>query len=64
MYESPLLGIIQCGAILIVMLALVILEWWVAPRVSSDRRRFIRILSIIGLICMVLLFALSISFLS
>ena len=64
MIESPLPAIIQCGVMPLVVIALVILEWWVAPRVSPRSRRLIRIFSIIGLICLVLLFALSVMILA
>ncbi len=48
---------IAFGAILLVIAVLAFLTWSVAPRVSQRGRRLIRIFNLIGIICIVLLFA-------
>ncbi len=44
------------GAILLIMAVIALSIWGVAPRVSQRGRRMFRIFSLIGMICIVLLF--------
>lgn len=55
MGDFSLLPNVMFGAILLIVAVIALSIWGVAPRVSQRGRRMIRIFSLIGVICIVLL---------